>query len=153
MSLLRDDLGMIFEKFHQFSTLVVLFNGCPTQEISIQRGLKQGGPLAPFLFLLVVEGLSGLISRVVEMHLLSSVRVGSPELVISHLQYAKDTIILEDANVDKFLIIKAILRGFELPLGLRVNFVKISLIGVNSDTRRGLFLLNTSGSLSELTPS
>jgi len=41
--------------------LSVLVNGCPTKEVNIQRGLKQGDPLAPFLFLLVVEGLSGLV--------------------------------------------------------------------------------------------
>jgi len=41
--------------------LSVLVNGCPTEEVNIRRGLKQGDPLALFLFLLVVEGLSGLV--------------------------------------------------------------------------------------------
>ncbi|GAU50741.1 hypothetical protein TSUD_99110 [Trifolium subterraneum] len=41
--------------------LYVLVNGSPAKEINIQRGLKQGDPLAPFLFLLVVEGLSGAV--------------------------------------------------------------------------------------------
>jgi exonuclease III len=46
--------------------LSVLINGSPTQEVSISKGLKQGDPLAPFLFLLVAEGLGTLMSRAVE---------------------------------------------------------------------------------------
>lgn len=42
----------------------VLVNGYPTQEISIQLDLKQEDPLSHFLFLFVVEGLSGLAYRV-----------------------------------------------------------------------------------------
>jgi len=41
--------------------LSVLVNGCPTEEVNIHSGQKQGDPLAPLLFLLVVEGLSGLV--------------------------------------------------------------------------------------------
>ncbi|GAU35310.1 hypothetical protein TSUD_389350 [Trifolium subterraneum] len=47
--------------------LFVLVNDSPTEEINIQRGLKQGDPLASFLFLLVVEGLSGAIESAEEL--------------------------------------------------------------------------------------
>lgn len=80
--------------------LEVLVNGCSTQDISIQRGLKEGYHLSPFLFLLVAEGLSGMIYRVVELNLLFGIRVGSFYLVASHLQYADDTNILIDATID-----------------------------------------------------
>lgn len=65
--------------------LVVLINGSPTQEIKIQRGLKQEVPLAPFLFLLVAEGLSGLLKRATERNIFSDFKVGSSNLEISHL--------------------------------------------------------------------
>ncbi|MCI58454.1 putative non-LTR retroelement reverse transcriptase, partial [Trifolium medium] len=45
----------------------VLVNGCPTEEINIKCGLKQGDPLAPHLFLLVVEGLGALMRKAVEI--------------------------------------------------------------------------------------
>ncbi|MCI29460.1 RNA-directed DNA polymerase (Reverse transcriptase), partial [Trifolium medium] len=48
--------------------LSVLVNGSPTEEIQIRRGLKQGDPLAPLLFLLVAEGLGGLMRRAVEIN-------------------------------------------------------------------------------------
>jgi hypothetical protein len=46
-------------------SLSVLVNGSPTNEINIHRGLKQGDPLAPFLFLLVAEGFAGLMRSAV----------------------------------------------------------------------------------------
>lgn len=113
--------------------LVVLINGFPTLEVSIHLALKQDDLLSPFLFLLVAEGLSGLISRENGLNLLSGVRVWSSDLTVSYLQYACDRIILADDNTDNLRAIKAILRGFELTSGLRVNFLKSSLIGVNSN--------------------
>lgn len=96
-------------------------------------GLKQCDPLAPFLFLLVAKGPSGLISIAVELHLLSGIRVGSSDLIIYHLQYADNTIILVDATIDNLWTIKAFLRGFELALDLQVIFANSYLIRVNSD--------------------
>ncbi|KAK2442256.1 hypothetical protein QL285_013468 [Trifolium repens] len=43
--------------------LSMLINGRPTKEINIQRGLKQGDPLAHFLFLVVAEGFGGVMRR------------------------------------------------------------------------------------------
>lgn len=80
--------------------LVVLVNDSPTYEIKIQRGLKLGDPLAYFLFLLMAEGLSGLINNATKLSIFSRFKVGSSNLEISHLQYTDDTLIYGDPSVD-----------------------------------------------------
>jgi hypothetical protein len=75
-------------------------NGSPTPEISIQRGLKQGDPLAPFLFLLVVEGFSGVMRKAVDLEIFKGFSVGRNLVVISHLQYADDTLCIGEASVE-----------------------------------------------------
>ncbi|MCI40478.1 LINE-1 reverse transcriptase like, partial [Trifolium medium] len=94
--------------------LSVLVNGSPTEEINIQRGLKQGDPLATFLFLLVVQGLSGAIKSAEERILFTGFKVGEARLSISHLQYAADTLFLGEATVDNLWTLKAIHRSFEI---------------------------------------
>jgi hypothetical protein len=114
-----------------YGNLSVLVNGCPTEEVNIQRGLKQGDPLAPFLFLLVVEGLSGLVRSAEARGLYHGVKVGNSDLSISHLQYADDTLFLGEASMANLWSLKTILRCFELASGLKVNFAKSYVMGVN----------------------
>lgn len=45
----------------------VFVNGIPTQEFWTEKGLRQGGPLAPFLFLVATEGLDGLMRNAMDM--------------------------------------------------------------------------------------
>jgi hypothetical protein len=109
----------------------VLVNGCPTEEININRGLKQGDPLAPHLFLLVVERLGALMRKAVEVERFKPFRIGSNNVPVSLLQYADDTLCLGEATVENLWLLKAVLRGFELASGLKVNFWKSSIMGVN----------------------
>jgi hypothetical protein len=109
----------------------VLVNGSPTSEINIKRGLKQGDPLAPLLFLLVAEGLGLLMRRAIDIHRFRPFLLGREGLPVSILQYADDTLCIGEATIDNLWTLKAILRGFELIFGLKVNYWKSCLIGVN----------------------
>lgn len=89
--------------------------------------------MAPFPFLLVDKGLSGLFSRVMELHVFYRLRVGASDFTVSHMQYANYAIILVEAFIDNIWGITEILQGFELTSGIRVNFAKSYLISLNCD--------------------
>ncbi|GAU09987.1 hypothetical protein TSUD_393040 [Trifolium subterraneum] len=111
--------------------LSVLVNGSPTLELPIKRGLKQGDPLAPLLFLLVAEGLGGLMRRAVEINRFRPFLVGGGGAPVSVLQYADDTLCIGEATIENLWVLKSVLRGFEMASGLKVNFWKSCVIGVN----------------------
>ncbi|WMV58070.1 hypothetical protein MTR67_051455 [Solanum verrucosum] len=68
-----------------------------------QRGLRQGDPLSPFLFILVMEGHNNMIKNPCNEGWLRGfevARAGRECLEITHLQYADDTLIFCDAEED-----------------------------------------------------
>jgi hypothetical protein len=109
----------------------ILVNGSPAEQINIKRGLKQGDPLAPFLFLLVALGLGGLMKRVVELSRFGGFQIGSQGVVVSHLQYVDDNFCIGEPTLENLWTLKTILRGFKMVSGVKVNFWKNSLVRVN----------------------
>lgn len=51
------------------ASVSVLVNSSPTEEFKMMRGLRQGDPLAPFLFLIVAEGLTALMRMAIQRNL------------------------------------------------------------------------------------
>ncbi|PNX58581.1 ribonuclease H, partial [Trifolium pratense] len=114
------------------ATASVLVNGSPTDEFPLERGLRQGDPLSPFLFLLAVEGLHVLMEAMVERNLFTGYSVGDITPVsVSHLQFADDTLLLGSKSWANVRALRAVLVLFESMSGLRVNFNKSMLVGVN----------------------
>jgi len=71
------------------ATASILVNGCPTEEYHLKRGLRQGDPLSPFLFLIAAEGLNVMMSQTVNQNLFTGYSVGAHnDIVLSHLQFA-----------------------------------------------------------------
>ncbi|CAL5367336.1 unnamed protein product [Camellia sinensis] len=108
----------------------ILVNGSPTHEFSPQRGLRQGDPLSPFLFNLVAEGLNILLNRALNLGILHGVSVGVNGVLLSHLQFADDSIFFCKADLDQVVIVKRLLRCFEVLSGLRINYHKSVVCGV-----------------------
>jgi hypothetical protein len=104
--------------------LSVLVNGNPTDEFSINRGLKQGDSLAPLLFLLVAEGLGGLMRQAVARDRFQPFLVGNEAMSVSLLQYADDTLCIGETTVENLWVLKAMLRGFEMASGFESQLLE-----------------------------
>ncbi|GKV31782.1 hypothetical protein SLEP1_g40447 [Rubroshorea leprosula] len=115
------------------SSISILINGSPTKQFPVYKGIRQGDPLSPFLFLIVAEGLNGLVSSAVEKGWYKGVPIGSGGTMVTHLQFADDTLFFGEATEDNIWVIKCIMRTFELASGLKINFRKSELMGVGVD--------------------
>ena len=76
---------------------LVLVNGSPVGFLGSSWGLRQGDPLSPLLFLLVMEVLSWILKKTEESGLLCGFHVGcntSVGVSISHILFVDDTFIL-----------------------------------------------------------
>jgi hypothetical protein len=71
----------------------VLLNGEPTGYIRSTRGIRQGDPLSPYLFLLCAEGLSALLRKAERDTLIHGVFICQSGLRISHLLFADDSLL------------------------------------------------------------
>jgi hypothetical protein len=72
-----------------------------------------------------------MMTRAVSIGFCKPFVVKEGEVQISHLQYAEDTLFIGEACVENLWCVKAILWWFELMSGLKVNFTKSRLFGVN----------------------
>ena len=109
------------------ATFSVLINGSPAGFFRSSRGLRQGDPLSPYLFVIGIEALSCLLNRAVEGNFITGCRDGG-EIVISHLLYPDDTIIFCDANAEQLMYLRWTLMWFEAFSGLKINLVKSEII-------------------------
>ncbi|GJY71904.1 RNA-directed DNA polymerase, eukaryota, reverse transcriptase zinc-binding domain protein [Tanacetum coccineum] len=128
----------------------ILVNGSPTEEFQFYKGLKQGDPLSPFLFILVMESLHISFQRVVDVGMFTGIKLSS-SLNISHLFYADDAIFLgqwNDSNIDTLV---HVMECFYRVSGLRINLCKSKIMGIHVDADRiksaasklGCLVLNT----------
>ncbi|GJW51508.1 RNA-directed DNA polymerase, eukaryota, reverse transcriptase zinc-binding domain protein [Tanacetum coccineum] len=113
----------------------ILVNGSPTSGFSINRGLRQGDPLSPFLFILVMEGLHNAFADAVGNGLISGININNSSINISHLFFADDVIITTGWNARDLENIIRVLHVFYLASGLKINIHKSNIygIGVNED--------------------
>ncbi|GJV58049.1 retrovirus-related pol polyprotein from transposon TNT 1-94 [Tanacetum coccineum] len=116
------------------ASISVLVNGSSSKEFKVERGLRQGNPLSPFLFHMVVEPLQISILEACNKGLYKGVYLSNNSANISLLQYADDALFFGDWSRLNVIHLIHILKCFELALCLKVNISKSGIIGVGVST-------------------
>ncbi|XP_020412490.1 uncharacterized protein LOC18793550 [Prunus persica] len=89
-----------------------VINGTPHGFLHPSRGLHQGDPLSPYLFLLCAEGLTELIAQKEREGFLKGVSICRGAPAISHLFFADDSVLFARANMADCMVLKDILDTY-----------------------------------------
>lgn len=92
----------------QRSTCKLLWNGETTETIKPTRGLRQGDPLSPYIFVICMERFSRWIHREVDRGKWRPLKVSRGGTAVSHLFFADDIVLFAEVTEDQ---INCILEG------------------------------------------
>lgn len=106
----------------------ILLNGSPHGFFKISRGLRQGDPISPYLFILGIEVFSRMMNKAENLNQLKGVKIARRGPQINHLLFADDLFIFTRATNNDVSCCKTILDKFCMWSGQSVNTSKSGLI-------------------------
>nr|GEZ02441.1 RNA-directed DNA polymerase, eukaryota [Tanacetum cinerariifolium] len=109
----------------------ILVNGSPTEEFQFGKGLKQGDPLSPFLFILIMESLYISFQRIMDVGLFKGIKIGGGLVNLSYLFYADDAVFVGQWCDSNITTLVHVLKCFHKAFGFRINMCKSKIMGVN----------------------
>ncbi|GKA67032.1 RNA-directed DNA polymerase, eukaryota [Tanacetum coccineum] len=101
----------------------------PQLSVVVGRICDEGDPLAPYLFILIMESLHLSICRLVDNGLFKGIQLPG-SVNISHLFYADDAMLIGEWSDENLKVILYTLKSFFLASGLSINIHKSQLLGV-----------------------
>jgi hypothetical protein len=117
----------------------VLLNGIPGNNLHYKRGVRQGDPMSPLLFVLAADLLQCVINKAHQHGLFKLLTPSRDGAGFPIIQYVDDTILVMKASQRELLCLKALLESFAQSTGLRVNYAKSCLVPLNlSDEKAGI---------------
>ncbi|XP_028127267.1 uncharacterized protein LOC114323788 [Camellia sinensis] len=113
----------------------ILWNREPLEELKPEKGLRQGDPLSPYLFVLCMERLSNMISMKAAKNKWKGIQTSRGGPCLTHLFFADDLMLFRKADMRTCNTIKIILEEFCDISGLKINAPK-SKVFVSSNVDR-----------------
>ncbi|XP_071683219.1 uncharacterized protein [Lolium perenne] len=111
-------------------TSSVLLNGVPGKQFVCKRGVRQGDPLSPILYVLGSDLLQTVVNNMLQEGRISlPIEVNDPDFPI--VQYADDTLLIIPADLAQIVALKDVLHNFTLSTGLKINYHKSSMVPIN----------------------
>lgn len=110
----------------------ILINGKPCGFFNSKRGLRQGCPLSPYLYCLVMEFFSASISKCAKYGLIPTPFVKG-SISISHLLYANDVKLFASADIQVAGNIRRLLEDLSRFTGPHTNCDKSSILYSNCE--------------------
>ena len=123
----------------------VLLNGIPEKTFNCKRGVRQGDPLSPLLFVLAADLLQIVVNKAWQSGILKRPLSDSNQEDYPIVQYADDTLLIMPGDARVLFNLKGLLRSFSDSAGLHVNFAKSFLVPINMRNDRATHLANTFG--------
>lgn len=117
------------------SQISILWNGSRLPKFRPGRGLQQGDPLSPYLFVLCMERLSVSIQNLVDSGTWKPIRISRGGPPISHLFFADEVLLFCQASVNQVNLLASTMKRFCDSSGLKINMQKSKAItskGVSS---------------------
>ncbi|KAJ6925336.1 hypothetical protein NC651_009874 [Populus alba x Populus x berolinensis] len=108
------------------------------------RGIRQGDPLSPYLFVLAMEGLGGIIRQKIQ-HSAYKYHWRCKATKLTHLCFADDLMLFSHADLNSILIMKESLQQFSNISGLSINLAKSSLYLSGIDGRLRINIIEQIG--------
>ena len=106
----------------------VRFNGVLQNTIQPTRGLHQGDPLSPYLFLFVADGLSKVLHQETRTDMIQGLKVCRSTPAVSHLLFADDSLLFFKADERQTRAVKYALSRYCKATRQLINFDKCSVL-------------------------
>ena len=119
----------------------VLINGVASSFFRSGRGLRQGCPLAPLLFLVVAEGLSRALLSARNNGFFRGISFGN-EISLTHVLFVDDIVMITDGSAQSLSMLYEILMEFSKATGMMINEDKSSFYYSRLDEAEVISLQN-----------